>query len=92
MNAIDELANRIREHEQSDWDGQDSPGAVILSILEGELAQLDSVADTEIEAAEKRAELRADLGLSDETATDDGESGQIDASDKQEQLRNRILE
>ena len=74
---VDELAARVRNHDSSRWNGEDSPQDVVRDLLRQEMAQLEEEGQQEAENAEKRAELRADLGLPadeelhTEEATDD---------------------
>ena len=86
---VEQLAVKVRNHDSSPYDGEDSQDDVIQSLLEQELARLDDQADLETEASEKRSELREKLGLSSETATDDSET-QDDVATKQAELRERI--
>lgn len=88
---VEQLAAKVRNHDSSPYDGEDSQDDVIQSLLEQELARLDDQADLETEASEKRSELREKLGLSDETATDDSEA-QDDVAAKQAELRKRMME
>ena len=90
VESVDELAAQVRNHAASVWDGEDSQEDVIRTLLEQELARLDEESDRNEEAAQKRAELRADLGLSADEEL--GAEEATDAvTDKQEAVRERIL-
>lgn len=87
---VEQLAAKVRNHEQSTFNGEYSQADVITSVLKQEIARLNDEANRETEAAERRAQLRQKLGLSDqeemhvEEATDD-------VTAKQEELQQDIL-
>lgn len=63
---VDELAARVRNHAASEWNGEDSPEDVIRTLLTQELERVNDESARNEEAAQKRAELHADLGLGDD--------------------------
>lgn len=89
MNRQELLASRIRNHNSSDFSGEASPDDVIEQLLQSHLDGLQEHASEASEAAEKRAELKEDLGLTGEAeATEEAP----DASEKRQELKEEILD
>lgn len=89
MSNIEQLAAKVRNHEESEFTGEDSQDAVIRQALETELSRLDEQAELREEIDEKKAELKENLGLSSETELDESETA-TDAAAKRAELRERI--
>lgn len=94
---VEQLAAKVRNHDHSTFNGEDSQADVITSVLKQGVVRLNDEANRETEAAEKRSEIREKLGIPAngeihvDEAADASDDTEDDVTAKQAELQEDIL-